>query len=65
MNKEEVVTLMTSSQTETEWNANADEVKRRCNGYPDWWYQVIVLSGVAQRTTALWGGDAEIRVHTA
>lgn len=47
MNKQEVVDLMKSSKSETEWNANCDKVKKTFGGYPDFWYTAIVLSGIA------------------
>ena len=54
MNKSEVVELMKSTKNEAEWNRNCDEVKQRCNGYPEFWYSEIVLSGVMQETRAKW-----------
>lgn len=52
MNEQEVLELMESSKTEAEWNANCDIVKKRCDGYPTFWYQLIIASGVLGRTTA-------------
>lgn len=52
MSEEEVVKLMESSKTEAEWNRNCDEVKRRCNGYPEFWYSSIVMSGLMHRVTS-------------
>lgn len=52
MNQNEVVTLMKSSKSETEWNANADKVKKACGGYPDFWFAAIVISGVMNETVA-------------
>lgn len=63
MTQEEVVALMESSRSEAEWNANCDAVKRRHgNQYPVFWYPAIILAGVAGRTAAKWGGDAEIKI---
>ncbi len=50
--KENVKTLMASSKSEREWNANADKVKAANNGYPNWWYAEIVLSGLMSKTVA-------------
>jgi hypothetical protein len=56
MNEQEVVSIMQSSRTEDEWNANADKVKADGGGhYPDFWYGAIVLSGVMFRTSAKFG----------
>jgi len=54
MNKDEVVKLMESSKSEIEWNANADKVKKACNGYPDFWYKAIVISGIMATTQDSW-----------
>lgn len=54
MTREEVIALMESSRSEAEWNANCDRVQRACSGYPEFWYEAIVLSGVAERTVAKW-----------
>lgn len=62
--KTDVVALMQSSQSEREWNSNCDKVKAANGGYPDFWFASIVLSGVARKTAAGWGGDDRIRVST-
>lgn len=51
MTEEEVVSLMESSKTESEWNENCDEVKKRCGGYPSFWFQAIVMSGLMRRVS--------------
>ena len=48
----DVVSLMESSKTEAEWDANCDKVKAANNGYPQFWYAAIVLSGVMGKTSA-------------
>jgi hypothetical protein len=45
---------MESSTSESEWNANCDKVKKANNGYPHFWYETIVLSGVLSRTQRKW-----------
>ena len=62
MNQQEVIELMKSSKSESEWNANCDKVKKACGGYPDFWYSAIVLSGVSKETSAKFGGSAELKV---
>lgn len=62
MTKEEVVKLMSSSQTEQEWNNNCDLVKKKCGGYPAFWYETIVMGGILRRTAARWNSDGQIKV---
>lgn len=62
MNEQEVITLMRSSKSEKEWNANCDAVKKACNGYPPFWFSAIVMSGLADEVTASFGSNAEIKI---
>ncbi|MHC4620123.1 MAG: hypothetical protein ACYTEQ_20440 [Planctomycetota bacterium] len=63
MSEAEVVKLMESSTSDTEWDENCDKVKAAFNGnYPPFWYSAILASGVAQRTTESYGSDAKIRI---
>jgi hypothetical protein len=50
MTREEATKLMESSKTEQEWNDNCDKVKKAFNGYPDFWFQDIQLSGLMRKT---------------
>lgn len=50
MNEKEVVELMKTSKTESEWNDNCDKVKKACGGYPSFWYPAVVMSGVMAET---------------
>lgn len=52
MTQNEVVELMKSSKSEQEWNDNCDEVKKKCGGYPEFWYGAIVISGVINEVNA-------------
>ena len=63
MTEEQVIELMESSKSEKEWNANCDEVKQACGGYPDFWYQTIILTGMHKKVAARWGGDASIKIQ--
>lgn len=49
-----VVAKMKQSNSEQEWNRNADKVKDANNGYPSFWFFVIVVSGVMADTVAKW-----------
>lgn len=62
MTKEEVVALMRASSSEQEWTANCATVKKSCNGYPDFWYHTIILSGLGDEIAARWGGDMQIKI---
>ena len=57
MTKEEVLCLMKSSKNKEEWNSNCDKVKSACNGYPGYWYQEVILSGLMNE--ALQNPDAD------
>jgi len=62
MTQDEVVNLMKGSETEKEWNENCDKVKAEFGGYPNFWREAIVLSGIAQETAEKFGSDAEIHI---
>lgn len=49
MTEQEVVELMESATSESDWNSKCDQVKKQCNGYPNFWYHAIVISGLANR----------------
>lgn len=55
MTEDEVKALMESSKSESEWNANCDKVKRACGGYQEFWFPLIVMSGLLARVRASWG----------
>lgn len=52
----DVLSLMQSSKSEREWNANCDKVKSANGGYPSFWYSAIVLSGVMSATSSQFVG---------
>lgn len=54
MTEKEVLELMESSRHGKEWNANCDKVKAAFGGYPDFWFRLILASGVATRIVATW-----------
>lgn len=54
MNRDEVVQLMKSAKSETEWNSYCDQVKKACDGYPDFWFQAIHASGLMARAIKTW-----------
>lgn len=63
MDKNQVVTLMKSSQSGAEWDANCDKVKAAHEGrYPEYWFAEILASGVARETMANFGASPDIRI---
>lgn len=55
MSEQEAVQLMGSTKSLAEWRENVARVKAAHGGkYPDWWYQAIVLSGLATRVSLGW-----------
>jgi hypothetical protein len=50
MNQNEVENLMSSSKSEAEWNTNCNKVKKACGGYPSFWHEAIIQSGLADDT---------------
>jgi hypothetical protein len=52
MKPEGVRALMESSKSDEEWDANCDSVKAANNGYPEFWYDEIVRSGLMGRIIA-------------
>lgn len=49
-----VAALMRQSKSETEWNANCDKVKKANGGYPDFWWQTVMTSGLAFEVQNSW-----------
>lgn len=45
---------MRESTSEKDWNRRCDEVKAANNGYPQFWYAEIILSGLAAMAQANW-----------
>ena len=55
MKQENVVKLMGSSKSESEWNSNCDKVKAAIGGYPDFWFGAIIQSGLLNETRSKYG----------
>ena len=62
--EEQVIALMESSQSLDAWDNNADSVKAACNGYPDFWWESIIQSGLGDRVSARWGGDTKVHLFS-
>lgn len=54
MSRQEVIDLMKSSKSEWEWDSNCDMIKSVCGGYLPFWYEAIILSGLAAEVAASW-----------
>ena len=51
----DVVRFMKQANSESDWNARCDDVKKANDGeYPAFWFSAIVLSGVARDTQVRW-----------
>jgi len=46
MNREDVLKLMRSRKKENEWSNNCDIIIKEFNGFPDFWYNSIIISGL-------------------
>ena len=46
--------LMESSTSESDWNKNCDEIKKANGGYPNFWYETIILGGVLGKCQIKW-----------
>ncbi len=64
MSEQEVKELMESSTSEQDWNNKCDEVKKRCNGYPNFWYDLIIASGLGKKIARSYGGDFGMKILT-
>jgi hypothetical protein len=50
--RHDVVTLMISSRNAQEWNENCERVKAANGGYPKFWFEAIVQSGILGKAAA-------------
>ena len=64
MNEKQVIDLMTSATSESDWNAKCDQVQAACNGYPPFWFGAIIRSGLAAKVAESFGGSAGITITT-
>ncbi len=62
MSKQEVIMLMETSTSAQEWNDNCDKVKAACDGYPDFWWETMITSGVADRILARFGESTKLKI---
>ena len=50
----DVCRYMSTATTEQMWNDRCDDVKKANGGYPSFWYEAVVLSGVAAKAQSSW-----------
>ncbi len=65
MTKDEVLSLMRSSKSSSEWAANCDKVKSlhpsKFGGqYPEYWYEAVIESGLMDEV--LGPGSSDIKI---
>jgi len=58
-----VTAHMSESTSEDDWNRRCDEVKAaNGGGYPDFWYEKVILSGLLDKT--LGAGSSDVKIET-
>lgn len=53
--QKKVVDKMRGSKSAKEWNDNCSDIKRTFDGYPDWWWEVIMMSGILAEAQLTYG----------
>jgi len=59
---EGVTELMASSADGREWNKNVAAVQKANGGYPSFWPETVIASGLLDRTAAKWP-DATVTIN--
>lgn len=57
---EESLKLLKGCKNSQEWNAACDKIKQENGGYPSWWYEKVIQSGLMDET--LGQGSSEIKI---
>jgi len=61
MTKTECVDLLENCDSETDWSNACDLIKKaHSGGYPDWWYQTVVIDGLINKIRAKWGATGPL-----
>ena len=64
MTKDEVIDLLEKCQSSEDWRIACRIIKEEHeNGYPDFWWKEVILSGVGDRIAARWGSDMQLHVR--
>ena len=65
-NKQNAVELLKSSESDQDWSDNVDAIQAaNGGGYPPWWYQEVIATGLPQAVADKWQGDAGIEIVLA
>jgi|TARA_Y100000310_G_C20691033_1_gene822215 hypothetical protein len=65
MTIQEVKDLMLSSKNREDWGKNCNIIKKKCNGYPDFWYREIIQSGLCDEVLGEGSSKMKIiEIHT-
>lgn len=55
---EEVIALLSTTKNEDEWNKACDQIKAEFHGYPGFWWEKIMMSGLATKIQNSWMSTA-------
>jgi len=62
---EGVKSFLSGSASEEDWNSRCDQVQAANNdSYPKFWFQEVMVSGLARETSARWDGTDKIKIST-
>jgi hypothetical protein len=59
---EKLASFMSEARSKEDWNKRCDLVKKVCNGYPDYWYETCIASGLINRTLGAGSSDINVSV---
>lgn len=51
---EKLASFMSEARNNNDWNKRCDMVKKVCSGYPSYWFETIILSGLYNRVSSNW-----------
>jgi hypothetical protein len=60
---EHLAAYMSQATSEADWDARCDVVKEAFyGGYPSFWWETIMVSGLARRTMANFGATPDLKI---
>jgi hypothetical protein len=51
---------MSGATSKNDWNKRCGQVEAANGGYPSFWYETVILSGLADKTLGTGGSDISI-----
>lgn len=54
---EKLAEFMSFSKNVDDWNIRCDMVKKVCGGYPSYWFETIIQSGLYNRVQSSWSSQ--------